>query len=181
MRMRLPRRVILQQSRARKQSRKLPVELGIALARRRRIGDHNRLTAAKRRELEPRRRPQSTLDLVAHDGFADLVRNGKTHPHGSSGRIDKNNVLLGQAFAVSVNVRKRAVLIEPVRFVEQLLSERRGRKPSSALVATALKDASAALRLHSLTKAVHLALSALFGLVSSLHNVTPNLCGFSPQ
>ncbi len=118
-------------------------------------------------------RAKPTLDLVANDRLADLVGNGKTHPHRLSGCVNQNEIGRRDALAVAVNVSKRAVLIQPVDFCEQLLSERLRRKVLSALVATAGKRASAALRLHSVAEAVHFALSALFGLVSSFHISSP--------
>ena len=63
------------------------------------------------------------------------------------------------------------MFIQPVRFIKQLFAERRGRKTSSALVATAFEDAASALRFHSLTKTVNFALLTFLGLISSFHNV----------
>ena len=65
------------------------------------------------------------------------------------------------------------MFIQSVRFIQQLLAERLGRKIGSALVATTFKDASAALSFHSLAKAVYFTLLTLFGLVCSFHVVSP--------
>ena len=62
------------------------------------------------------------------------------------------------------------MLIKSVSFSEQLFAERLGRKILSALVTTVFKNASAALSLHSLTEAVHLALLTFFRLISSFHD-----------
>ena len=146
----------------------------VVLARRRRIGDDNRLTAAKRGKLLSCERAQPALDLVAHNRFAHLVGNGKAHPYRARGRENQNEVRFRQPFAVSVNVRKRPVLIQPVRLVKQLFAERSGRKILSALVAAVLEHTPAALGLHPLTEAVHLALLTFFGLISSFHNALRN-------
>lgn len=172
--MRLDRFFIFHKPGSDEKPRKLAAELGITLARRRRIGDDDRLAAANRGKLFAHKRAQPALDLVAHDRLADLVRYGKTHPHGARGRENQNDVRFGQPFAVAVNVRERTVFIQPVRLVKQLLAERSGRKVLSALVATVFKHASAALCLHSLTKAVHLALLTFFGLISSFHDILRN-------
>ena len=81
--------------------------------------------------------------------------------------------MLGYALAVFVYKRKRAVFIQPVGFSEQLFAERTGSKILSALVATTRKRASAALRLHSLTEAVDLALLTFLRLISSFHDLSP--------
>ena len=65
------------------------------------------------------------------------------------------------------------MLIQPVSFAEQLFTERTRRKVLSALVAATGKRAPAALRPHSRTEAVHLALSAFLRLIGSFHNKTP--------
>lgn len=72
------------------------------------------------------------------------------------------------------------MLVESVRLVEQLLTERRRRERGSALVSAAFENASAALGLHSLTETVHLALRAFFGLISSFHDVS-KIKRLSPQ
>ena len=65
------------------------------------------------------------------------------------------------------------MLIQPVSFAEQLFTERTRRKVFSALVAATGKRAPAALRPHSRTETVDLALCAFLGLIGSLHNKTP--------
>ena len=151
------------------QRRNLSVERGIVLARRRRIGYYNGLTSRHARKLGGNRRAQSALYLVAHYGFAHFVGYRKTHPHTSCGRVNQNNVVGRNAHALAVYVRKRTVLIQSVRLIEQLLAERRGGKAFAPLVATTLEHAATALSFHSLTKAVHLALLTFFGLISSFH------------
>lgn len=71
------------------------------------------------------------------------------------------------------------MLVQSVRLAKQLLTERTRCERRSALVSAAFENASAALRLHSLTETVHLALRALFGLISSFHGVTPKSAAFT--
>ncbi len=177
---RLDRFVIFDKPRARKQTVQLTVERGIISARRRRIGNDYRLTSRYRIEPSLHRGAQSALDLVAHDRFSDFVGNGKTHPHRPRGCKNQYDVRFGQALTVSVNVRERTVFIQSVRFIKQLFAERRGRKILSALVATVFEYASAALRLHSLTKTVNFTLLTFFGLISSFHDVLRK-SRFSPR
>ena len=89
------------------------------------------------------------------------------------GGVNQYDIRLGKPIALAVNVSKRAVLIQSVGFVKQLLAEGRGRKVFAALIATVFKHASAALRLHSLTEAVHFALLTFFRLISSFHDRSP--------
>lgn len=170
MSMRLDRLVIFHQSRTDEKPRKLFGQNRIILIRRRRVGNHDSLTTGKSAEISAYGSAQATFDFVAHHRFTDFVGNGKTHPYRPRGREYQNDVRFDQTLTVAVNVRIRTVFIQPVRFIKQLFAERCGREILSALVATVFKHASAALRLHSLTKAVHFALLAFFGLISSFHD-----------
>lgn len=173
-RIRLDRFFIFHKPGSDKKLVKLLAERIVVLARRRRVGDDNRLTAGKPMELFPYKRAQSALDLVAYDRLAHLVGNGKTHPNGARGRENQNEIGFGNTLAVAVNVGKRPVFIQPVRLVKQLLAERSGREILPALVAAVFEHASAALSFHPLTEAVNLALLAFFGLISSFHNALRN-------
>lgn len=84
--------------------------------------------------------------------------------------VYQDDVRFGKPIALAVNVSERAVLIQSVGFIKQLLAEGRGRKVFAALVTAVFKHASAALGLHSLTEAVHLALLTFFRLISSFHD-----------
>lgn len=150
----------------------------IILVRRRWVCYDNRLAPRKHRDSFANGRSEPALYLIAHDRLADFVRYRKTHPHGSRGRENQSDVGLAQALAPAVNVRKRAVLIQSVRLVKQLLAERSGGKVLAALVTAAFENSASALRFHSLTEAVDFALLTLFGLIRSLHDVSPKLCGF---
>ena len=72
------------------------------------------------------------------------------------------------------------MLVESVRLVEQLLTERRRRERRLCPCLCGVENASAALGLHSLTETVHLALRAFFGLISSFHDVS-KIKRLSPQ
>ena len=64
------------------------------------------------------------------------------------------------------NSRKIFLFLDPQVFHSALLSG----NVLSALVSSSLEGVSSALRLHSCAESVNLALLALLGLISSLHN-----------
>ena len=138
------------------------------------LGDNNRLAPAHGRNSVLHGGAQSSFYLVADHGFTHFVGYRKSHPNGvCGGGVNQDDVRFGNPISLAVNVSERAVLIQSVGFIKQLLAERRGGKVFTALVAAVFEHAPAALRLHSLTEAVHFALLTFFGLISSFHNRSP--------